>query len=272
MATQLSCRGPLVTSFLIACLIALELARAGYGLLGPGWAQTVVPPAADLRLQAAEKRGVNVAMVAAAHLFGAAPEAPRAPDAIIRSTDSKLVLTGTFATGDPARGKAIIAADGAASNVYAVGQNVAGAMLDSVYSDHVLLRRNGQLESLAFPKLMSGVPHARLAQLSPKAVSEAESSPADDSEHHLQSLGEMAQLTPTSMGGKRGYRVYSSKDPDALRAAGLMRGDLVTAINGASLQDQPPDVAQQMLNSVQQAGMAVTVMRNGRSTVVNLNQ
>jgi general secretion pathway protein C len=269
--SRLSPRVPQFVSITFGVLIAAELAHATLGIVRAGSAPAVMHAPGN-RYPRAQTDGVDVANIVAARLFGTAPGDPQTRDAATRSADAKLVLTGTFASQDPGHGNAIISTDGGTSMVYSVGQSVAGASLASVFFDHVLLRRNGNLENLKFPKLLSGaITQVQQAHLPQRSARLADEGPTDAAPHSPQTLGELAQMTPTAVGGRRGFRVYNSSDPEAFKASGLRPGDLVTSINGTSLQDQPPQVAQQLLNSVQPGGTSVTVMRGGRPTVINLN-
>ena len=86
---------------------------------------------------------------------------------------ANLVLAGTIATQDPKHGVAIIS-DGGPSKVYSVGDNVGGAYLHSVYLDHVILDRGGQLETLLLPRLlgpgMRAPPVVRRSGADPRTV------------------------------------------------------------------------------------------------------
>src|SRR5258708_36787269 len=81
----------------------------------------------------------------------AAPDPSTQDAANARQSNANLVLAGTIATQDPKHGVAIIS-DGGPSKVYSVGDNVGGASLHSVYLDHVILDRNGPLETLLLPR------------------------------------------------------------------------------------------------------------------------
>jgi general secretion pathway protein C len=71
-------------------------------------------------------------------------------------TSMQLVLTGIIAGKDPRVGFAIVGENATAAKVHAVGDNVpGGAKLHSVYSDRVLLDRNGHLEYLTLPRTSS---------------------------------------------------------------------------------------------------------------------
>src|SRR3990172_2495328 len=84
----------------------------------------------------------------AAHLFGQVSQeltGRRLDNLPISSLN--LVLNGVIASG--AGGYALISANGQSQEPFAVGQTITGgAVLQAVYSDRVVIRRNGALESL----------------------------------------------------------------------------------------------------------------------------
>jgi len=98
---------------------------------------------------------LDLAAVTNAHLFGAAPS-PKQDGANAPQTSIPLVLTGTIAGNDPQNGLAILGQTAQTAKVYAVGDNVpGGAKLHSVYSDRVVIERDGQLESLTLPRQLN---------------------------------------------------------------------------------------------------------------------
>src|SRR5215831_5629206 len=100
-------------------------------------------------------RALDLAAITNAHLFGAAAP-PKQDGANAPQTSIPLVLTGTIAGNDPQNGLAILGQTAQTAKVYAVGDNVpGGAKLHSVYSDRVVIDRNGQLESLTLPHQMN---------------------------------------------------------------------------------------------------------------------
>src|ERR1700733_13766358 len=154
--SRLESKGPNFVSLLLAALIAVEVARIAVALVsGPVKSPRPVI-AGNMQLHPAARTGVNAQAVAAAHLFGRAVADPTTQDPNNAPLSSaNLVLAGTIATQDPKRGIAIIN-DGGPSKVYAVGENVNGATLYSVYLDHVILDRGGTLETLLLPRLLAG--------------------------------------------------------------------------------------------------------------------
>src|SRR5580698_7957614 len=154
--SRLESKGPNFVSLLLAALIAVEVARISVALVsGPVKSPRPVI-AGNMQLHPAARTGVNAQAVAAAHLFGRAVADPTTQDPNNAPLSSaNLVLAGTIATQDPKIGIAIIS-DGGPSKVYAVGENVNGATLYSVYLDHVILDRGGTLETLLLPRLLAG--------------------------------------------------------------------------------------------------------------------
>src|SRR3984893_6431600 len=148
---RLQANGPKLASLVLAALILLQLLQIGYSLLSkPLKSPQPVVTASAPRPQ---RSGVDIQTVVSAHLFGVPPADLAAQDpenAPQRSAN--LILAGTIATQDPKRGVAIISDAGGPSKVYAVGERISGALLHSVYLDHVILDRAGALETLLLPR------------------------------------------------------------------------------------------------------------------------
>ncbi|MDP9066514.1 MAG: type II secretion system protein GspC [Pseudomonadota bacterium] len=263
---------PAYLSLALAALIALELARAAISILsGP-----VRSPAPVLARSApaAKPRGVDAQSVVSQHLFGiAAVDANTQDPASAPLSSANLILTGTIATQDPKRGVAIIS-DGGPAKVYSVGDNVAGATLYSVYLDHVILNRVGSLETLLLPR--------QLAATQPPIVrrpgGDARTVAAVDSIRRMvqQDPGLLDQVMRTVpsydnvAGRMRGFRAYPGRNRQIFSKLGLKPGDLVTAINGAALDD--PQRSQEVFNTIQSSDHAtVTIERAGQKQDITLN-
>ncbi len=155
--------------------------------------------------------------------------------------------------------------------MYAVGDNVpGGAQLHAVLTDHVLLDRNGHLESLALPRQISAeMPRRRSLYAAPVA-------PVIDRMRELVSrdpgiIGDIMRPQPVFAGGRQqGFRVYPGRDAEAFLRLGLRPGDLVTAIDGTPLDD--PARGEQILRTLGNSSEAhVTVMRNGQQQDLTLD-
>jgi general secretion pathway protein C len=219
--------------------------------------------------------GVDVQSVVSAHLFGVAIVDPATQDpANAPLSSANLVLAGTIATQDPKRGVAIIS-DGGPSKVYAVGENVGGAALHSVYLDHVILDRAGTLETLKLPRLLAG---GRPLPVAARPVTDPRTAAAVDNIRRMvqQDPGILDQVMRTvasydnAAGKLRGFRAYPGRNRAIFNKLGLKPGDLVTAINGTALDD--PAHSQEVFNTIQSSDhVTVTIERGGQKQDISLN-
>ncbi len=243
-----------------AALVVTDLAG---GDRGPHSAAAPPRPGAPARM-------VDVATIANAHLFGAAP-VPKADDADAPASSVALILTGIIAGDDPQSGLAILGPNAQTAKVHAVGDTVVGGVkLHSVYTDRVIIDRNGQLESLTLPRQVSGAAPA------PSAAALPTQSPVIDRmrKAFTEQPGLIADLLrPQAVmdGDKvKGFRVYPGRNRLAFARLGLRPGDEVIAINGTPLDDQ--DRGQAILNTLTSSSEArVTVIRNNQQQDLTLN-
>jgi type II secretion system protein C len=84
-------------------------------------------------------------------------------------------------------------------------------------------------------------------------------------------IGQIIQRQPVLAEGKlRGMRVYPGANAQAFGRLGLRAGDLVTAINGTTLEGQTR--GEEIFNSLNGAAEArVTIVRNGSPLELQLN-
>ena len=262
----LQAEGPRLATWALALALGVQAALivtdlAGAGATPHAAASAPLPPAA---------RFLDVAAVTNAHLFGAAP-VPKQDDVNAPQSSMPLVLTGIIAGNDPQSGLAILGPTAQTAKVHAVGDTVpGGARLHSVYSDRVIIDRNGQLESLVLPHQAGGAAPAPSAAALPtqapvvermrKALTEQPGLIAD-------------LLRPQAVmdGDKvKGFRVYPGRNRLAFARLGLRPGDEVIAINGTPLDDQ--DRGQAILNTLSTSADArVTVIRNNQQQDLTLN-
>ena len=269
--SRLQANGPSAVAWALAALIAVELARIALTLLsGPVKSPQPVVAAAPRHAHA----GANVQAVVSAHLFGV-PEAAKQDEGSAPLSSANLVLAGTIATENPKKGIAIIS-DGGPSKVFSVGENVNGASLFSVYLDHVILDRGGNLETLLLPRLLGG--GARTVARHIPAAAETRTARAVENIKHMveQNPSVLDQVMRTvasydnAAGKLRGFRAYPGRNRALFNELGLKPGDLVTAINGQPLDDAQH--SQEMINTIQTASFAtVTVERGGNRQDISLN-
>jgi general secretion pathway protein C len=270
--SRLRGNGPNLVSLSLAALIAVELARIAMSLVsGPVKSPQ---PAIARSAQTRPHPGVNVQKVVSAHLFGVAIADPSTQDpANAPLSSANLLLAGTIATQNPKRGVAIISDGGAPAKVFSVGDNVNGASLHSVYLDHVILDRGGTLETLVLPRLLPGG-RASVRKIGGDARTVA----AVDNIRRMvqQDPGILDQVMRTvasydSTAGKlRGFRAYPGRNRAIFNKLGLKPGDLVTAINGQTLDD--PQHSQEVFNTIQSSDrVTVTIERGGQKQDISLN-
>src|SRR5262245_56290469 len=149
--------GPRIATWVLALALGVQAALIVTDLTG-GKASGRSASSAPMAPAAPAVARVNAATIANAGLFGAPKPTVNANAADARPTNIPLVLTGVIAASDPRNGLAILGENAAAAKVYAVGDIVPGGVkLHSVYSDHVILDRDGNLESLALPRQSNGM-------------------------------------------------------------------------------------------------------------------
>lgn len=266
---------PWLVSAVLVVLLAWQLVQLVWTVLG---ARPAAGPAQSGQAAApgavASGPAVDVDAIINAHLFGTAavPGAGETDPNSVAATQMSLVLVGTIAESDPARGYAIIGESAATAKVYAVGKTITGGTkLHSVYPDRAILDRGGRLEALLLPKQFQGgltapplaggpPPDALLGERLRQLATE---NPA--------AITEILRPQPVFANGQqRGYRVYPGRNRQQFTKLGLMPGDLVTAVNGTPLDD--PARGMEILQTMNSASdVTVTVERNGQSTQISIN-
>jgi general secretion pathway protein C len=259
--------GPRLATWVLALALGVQAALIVTDLAGAGRRGATAPAARN----SSPSHPLDLAAITNAHLFGAAP-APKQDGANAPQTSIPLVLTGTIAGNDPQNGLAILGQTAQTAKVYAVGDNVpGGAKLHSVYSDRVVIDRDGQLESLALPRQLN----AGNAPPPSAAVLQGESGSIERMRRMISEqpglLADVMRPQPVMDHGRmNGFRVYPGRDRMAFMRLGLRPGDQVTAINGTPLDDR--DRGEQILHTLGSSSEAhVTVIRNGQQQDLVLN-
>ncbi len=231
------------------CALALVLDVGGYAYR---WRQKSAAQSGTAAAATVGRTGLAIG-----DLFGRAvseTEAVAAP--------GSLVLRGTLSLGDPSRGFAIIVVAGSAS-LYLVGADVAGARLQEVYSDHIILERNGVLETLGMAKPDHNFIYAGNASV-PNAAVEApyeEPRPIVAEVRHRVAVALAPVATVIDAHPKMNGELYRSlvvrpgPDSEAFARLGLKPGDEIMAVNHK--QVNPDSFA--MLTKDLTSGRAVTV-------------
>ncbi len=256
-------RLPGMLALLVVVLIGAQLADFTWVLVEQLTARTeqkqlhTQVPTAGKRSDS--RQSVNT--VVGYHLFGKvdAVQALSKVPVNAPTTNLQLTLNGVFAAGK-SDGYAIIS-EGARDKqkLYHIGDKVAGATLQQVLPDHVVLMRNGQYETLRFPQLKQTGLNVRASAAAPTA---RVGRTAAMSQKRTQMLN-LVQIIPVNKRGRlTGYRILPKKDRALYNKLGIRPSDLVIAINGISLLDQKNfSKVMQLLATANQ--MDIEVMRQG---------
>lgn len=260
---------PYGVSVLLVIAIAWQLVQLTWLLIEPAGSNAHAPPSGSA---AARPQPIDLQRIARARLFGT-PEAaaPSQDDLNAPQTQMNLRLAGTIAADDPGKGYAIIGEAGGAAKFYSTGDALpGGARLHSVYSDRVILDRNGQLEALTLPRS------------NPNPVARAAPPPQPQQSQFAENLRRMAETNPGALaevirpqpvfagGTQRGYRVYPGRNRQQFAQLGLRPGDLILAINGTPLDD--PNRGAEIFSTLGSSGrVTVSIERNGQTQELTLN-
>ncbi|MGE0030291.1 MAG: type II secretion system protein GspC [Steroidobacteraceae bacterium] len=260
--------GPSLATLVFVIVLAAQLAALLWRALGSTGSEGPQPVAVDV----AAAPAIDLAAIVNAHLFGVA--AATGDPSSAPATSANLALAGTLAGPDPAVGWAIIGASGQSARVYATGASLpGGTKLAAVYPDRVILDRNGARESLMLPRLSGG------STATPVAYAQGGGAPPASLADSVRQLmaqdpaaaNELLRPQPVFAGGSlRGYRVYPGRNRAQFARLGLQPGDLVTAVNGAALDD--PNRGLEILRGIG-AGTAVmlSIDRNGQQQQLSVD-
>lgn len=260
------------------CLIAYSLAQLTWRIIDPAANSAIV--AAPLVRTASPNRPPPdyAAEIVRRHLFGQAAVTGQAGGAIgtiDRPTSLPLRLVGIYATDKPEDALAIINT-GPDERVFGIGDPIiSGAILRQVLPDRAVIERNGVLEAVFLPK-DEGISLSSVVPLPPPTTSPQPTSSEPQTAGELRTqivnnprkLREMADFEGAEDAGKFvGYRI-SSKGNDALFSQfGLQSGDVVTSVNGISL-DAPEKGAAALRELAKANDVTLIVKRNGANVVI----
>jgi len=196
-------------------------------------------------------------------------------------TKLNLKLKGLFFSNNKKNARAIIADAKQKEDSYAVGDDVpGGAKVHDILKTKVILERDGKLETLELPRDIPLTSAANANQNINRRSSRnnvraprIDSSKGDNGEllkqyrdalvSNPQSVMGLISARPYSKDGRLvGYRIKPGKDRHLLRRFGLRSGDVVTAVNGVSMNN--PIKALEVLRDLSTAtSLSVDIERNG---------
>lgn len=269
LAARLATHAPTAVSALLVVAIAGQAASVVWGLVTPREPQAVDPASLPPPPVAAP---VDVGSILSGRLFGGGGGAD---NGAVAPSSQNLVLAGTIAGRDPDQGWAILGDSAQAAKVYGTGAVLpGGARLKSVYPDRVILDVGGRLEALMLPRLSGAAGTGVVPIMQPAATTDA--TPLAERMRQLSAeqpnlLSDIMRPQPVFAGGQqRGYRVYPGRNRQQFAKLGLQPGDLITAVNGAPLDD--PNRGMDMLKNLNAGDrVTITIERNGQPTQLNVD-
>lgn len=210
-----------------------------------------------------------------ADLFGTPKAASESPDKRAKKdapeTNLDLELSGIVAADEGKESRAIIAVGNKPEKSFGVGDTLTDqVVLDTIYADRVLIRRNGQLEALHLPRPES-VGTNGASRLSGSSNSGGNVSMASLRERVLEnpaSIAEYIRVRPVRRNGQiQGFRVRPGPDRAIFDQMDLEPGDIVREVNGVTLdsQDKGLDLMGKLRNADR---IRLRVERNGRTRTV----
>jgi general secretion pathway protein C len=216
----------------------------------------------------------SVQPLLAAHLFGQASQELTGRLGTLPISSLNLVLTGVIAASNG--GYALISVNGQPQESFTVGQSVtSGAVLQAVYSDRVVIQRNGVMESLLLEGADKSAPISSESwQPSVSAQPPAEHGTVRETgaNHYMIDRDQLAAQMRTpdflrqatmvpSNGG--GFQVRQIQSGSLYEKLGLRPGDIVKSINGQPINsvEDAMKLYQQMANL---SSVQMEVQRGGK--------
>lgn len=224
--------------------------------------------------------------VASYHLFGDANKQAVTQQKVIDAPETRLRLDlkGVFASTNANKALAIISSSKNKDKTYHIGDKVTGGVtLHAVYADRVILKRNGQLETLRLPKSkVDSKAFYTVEQNKAKSVTPlVNRHQTQGSSQRLRKLRDTLVKDPAKVwqqvrinpvmkkGQVKGYTLMHN-DKSIMKALNIRKTDIITGINGESLSN-PAVLLGLMDNLSNQDSLQLTIERNGQQQTIQLN-
>jgi general secretion pathway protein C len=235
----------LLANLLLVVLVvysALTLARVTWMI---AWTDRPVAMAPGGGTGSAGAAAARLQPVAAHAMFGRSTNQAPVADVVRRSapeTRLNLSLEGVLVAQRPEDSGAIVAGSNGVTEHYRVGDTLPGnAQLAEVEPTRVLIRRNGQYESLSFEDKLPTDMAEDVVSSEDDSADEFMTAARDQLENQGVAALAAYGLQPAGEDAGSGY-VYDGSNA-MLNAVSLQAGDVITAINGQRLGDFEQDKA-----------------------------
>jgi len=257
----------------LVVVIAVLAARAVWFVVYGASAFPLELASTDTRPPARGAEAADMSRLASAGLFSDRRfETQAEAAAVIDAPETllNLVLHGVRRSLDPERSTAVIQAPRQGQRSLGVGAEIVdGVTLEAVYADRVIINRRGARESL-FLREEAQAGGTGLIRSIGEPVPEPEpalDSPAAEGAAQLdaQALSQGLRLALARDGDRiLGFRITPESRPEVLAALGLQAGDLVTTVNGRTLE-RPADVLDLLSGLDGAEQVRFTVLRSGEA-------
>jgi len=209
------------------------------------------------------------------NLFGIAGLTRTTKTAKAPETRLNLVLKGVFAAIPMASASAIIArGKNGKEDIYGIGDKLPGGVtIKEIHPVHVILERQGQLETLHMPKISSIGKLTNTTSRKNTRKNTPSTSFTAMRQNILKNPTSFAQyalpIIVRENGKQIGYRLQPQKKGDILAKMGLEPSDVITSINGVAL-DNPQNGISALQKLSTAAEINITVKRNGAEVPLNI--
>ena len=269
-------------------LITQTFADLTWSLFTPG--QERKPADIQIKNQATAVRKVtntSLDKLSTYHLFGDAKKSPVIQQKVIDAPETRLRLdlTGVFASTNANEALAIISSSKGKDKTYHIGDKITGgALLHAVYEDRVILKRNGQLETLRLPK----------SKVDSQAFYTSSTSTTNSEPSFLQNtqskkgqarrlreirdtllkdpakIWQQVRIAPVMKNGQVHGYTMAHNDQKLMKALNIRQSDVITSINGQALSD--PATLYGLMDSLsKQKSLLVDIERNGQQQTLELS-
>lgn len=275
-------------SIMLLCYIAYLGAKITW-MFVPQVSQNVSIVSTEVR--SATKQGhVNLSNITALNLFGRFTDAPKIEELPVQQdapeTRLKLTLSGVVASSNPSVAAAIIENSGK-QETYGIGDTISGtkALLENIFSDRVLIKQSGRLETL----MLDGVNYDKVGnnksqkitkkssyEPSPNIVDQRKNRDLTESASSLKAdinddpskIIDYLKISPKRESGEVvGYQLMPGKNPEFFQDAGLKSGDVAIQMNGYDLS-VPSEAAQALQALKQESEVSLLLDRDGELTEI----
>lgn len=261
---------PDISSAILIIANAHILALITWMLLSDQEPVTVAPlPTAKTLPQAVNQQAFHE--LTNAHLFGIMGKTGPVTTTKVPETRLNLILKGILADEPMQNASVIISrSKGGKEEVYGLGDKMPGGIIiKEIHSEHIILLRQGQLETLRLIK-ESGV--GKASSKRSVTTSGAESLKNIRQKITTNPASFMEYATPVVVreaGRQIGYRLQPKTNKNLLAETGIQPTDVITSINGIKLNN--PKNSMDALKKIRTANeINVMVQRNGIEVPLNI--